>query len=49
VAHAKGAGTERDTFNLVAFDPVKATALKIEVKLRQGFSGGILEWRVGEK
>lgn len=47
VANAKGAGVERDRFNRVTFDPVKAKGLKIEVRLRDGYSGGILEWRVG--
>ena len=36
-----------DRFNLMAFDPVEASALKLEVELREGFSGGVLEWVVG--
>jgi hypothetical protein len=35
-----------DQFNEVTFDPLVTTGLRIEVKLREGFSGGILEWRV---
>jgi hypothetical protein len=27
---------------------VNTDELKIEVKLREGFSGGILEWKIGE-
>ncbi|MBE3069441.1 MAG: transcriptional initiation protein Tat, partial [Planctomycetes bacterium] len=42
-------GTDRDTFNKVAFEPVKTTDLRLEVRLRDGFSGGILEWRIGPK
>lgn len=39
-------GVERDRFNKVTFDSVKAEALRIEVKLQKNFSGGILEWKV---
>ena len=34
-------------FNAMTFDPVEANALKLEVELKEGFSGGILEWVVG--
>jgi hypothetical protein len=37
-----------DAFNAVSFEPVRTTALRIEVRLRKDFSGGILEWRVRE-
>ena len=40
--------TRKDTFNRVEFAPVEAIAVRIEVKLKEGFSGGILEWRLGE-
>lgn len=40
--------TRKDTFNRVEFAPVETTALRIEVKLRMGFSAGILEWRIAE-
>jgi hypothetical protein len=39
-------GTAKDRYNDVRFEPVKTDALKIEVDLQQGFSGGILEWQV---
>jgi hypothetical protein len=39
-------GVEKDRFNVVTFSPVKTDALRLEVKLQEGFSGGILEWRV---
>jgi len=39
-------GVEKDKFNKVTFDSVKADALRIEVKLQKNFSGGILEWKV---
>ncbi len=37
--------TEKDTYNTVKFTPVKTRRLRIEVQLRQGMSGGVLEWR----
>jgi hypothetical protein len=40
--------TRKDAFNRVEFEPVVAAALRLEVKLRVGYSAGILEWRVGE-
>lgn len=39
-------GVKADQYNRVAFDPVETTALKLEVRLQEGFSGGILEWKV---
>lgn len=38
-----------DQWNRVKFSPVTTTGLRIEVKLREGFSGGILEWRLPEE
>jgi len=35
-----------DQFNRVTFTPVAITALRIEVQLQAGWSGGILEWKV---
>ncbi len=37
---------EKDRYNVVRFKPVRTDALRIEVQLRPGFSGGILEWKV---
>jgi hypothetical protein len=36
----------KDQWNSFKFKPVKTAALKIEVQLQPGFSGGILEWKV---
>jgi uncharacterized protein len=36
-----------DQFCEVRFKPVTTDALRLEVKLEAGFSGGILEWFVG--
>ncbi len=47
VAGASGYGTTLNQFNCVTFDPVETSELKLEAALREGFSGGILEWRVG--
>jgi hypothetical protein len=46
VANVGGYAVAKDKFNAVAFEPVRTTAIRLEVKLRDGFSGGILEWRV---
>lgn len=40
-------GVARDCYNRTDFKPVTTTELKIEAKLQKGFSGGILEWKVG--
>jgi DUF1680 family protein len=40
-------GTALDQFNQVALEPVVTRELKLEVKLKPGFSGGILEWQIG--
>ena len=39
-------GVEKDRFNTVSFAPVETTKLRLEVQLRTGMSGGILEWRL---
>jgi hypothetical protein len=36
----------RDCYNSVDFKPVRTKSLKIVVKLQQGQSGGVLEWKV---
>lgn len=41
-------GTETDTYNRVTFRPVTTTALKMEVQLQSGQSGGVLEWKLNE-
>ena len=43
---ASAYGIRKDTFNTVTFDEITASALRIEVQLRDDYSGGILEWRV---
>jgi DUF1680 family protein len=41
-------GTELDQFNKVSFEPVTTRELRLEVKLKPGYSGGVLKWRVAE-
>ncbi|MCE5216542.1 glycoside hydrolase family 127 protein, partial [bacterium] len=42
------AGVKLDQFNSLRFTPVETTAIRLEVKLQDKFSGGILEMRVGD-
>jgi hypothetical protein len=37
-------GTALDQFNKVTFEPVSARELRLEVKLKKGFSGGVMKW-----
>ena len=39
-------GTEKDKYNKVTFDPVKTTALRLELQLPADNSSGIHEWIV---
>ena len=41
-------GVKKDGWNRVEFPTVETTALRVEVQLQKNFSGGILEWKVGE-
>jgi hypothetical protein len=36
----------KDGWSRVQFEPIQTSALRLEVRLQEGFSGGILEWRV---
>jgi len=46
VRGVKNYGTARDRFNEVDFQPVETKAVRLQVQLRDGYSGGILEWQV---
>ena len=46
VENAGPYGLDVDKFNKVRFNPVTTTIIRMEVALQEGFSGGILEWRV---
>lgn len=47
VPGASACGVERDGMNRVTFGTVETARLRLEAQLQPGFSGGILEWRVG--
>jgi len=46
VPNASACGVEKDKFNKVTFDAVNTAALRLEAKLQQDYSAGILEWQV---
>ncbi|HOX38479.1 MAG TPA: glycoside hydrolase family 127 protein [Candidatus Brocadiia bacterium] len=48
VTGASGFGIEKDKYNRVDFNAVQTDGLRLQVHLRPGVSGGILEWRVIE-
>jgi DUF1680 family protein len=41
-------GTALDQFNSVTFEPVSANEVRMEVKLKKDFSGGVLKWTLPE-
>ncbi len=41
-------GVARDCYNSLDFKPVTTTGLKIVAQLREGQSGGVIEWKVNE-
>src|SRR5690606_28957142 len=43
---SSGFEVAKDRFSIAEFPPVTTDALRIEVQLQEGYSGGILEWRV---
>jgi len=49
VENASEYGCRTDALNEVKFKEVETTGLRIEVRLKPGFSGGILEWAVEER
>ncbi len=48
LAEGSSYGTALDRFNKVTFEPVTTRNLKLEVKLKSDFSGGMLKWSVSE-
>jgi hypothetical protein len=46
VENASGYGVSLDVFNTVSFTTITTTKLRLNLKLRSGFSSGILEWVV---
>lgn len=41
-------GVKKDCYNQLSFKPVTTTGLKIAAQLKDGVSGGIIEWKVNE-
>jgi hypothetical protein len=39
-------GIDQDTYNRVVFETVRTHKLRLEIRAREGFAGGIHEWRV---
>jgi hypothetical protein len=39
-------GVKKDQYNRVSFDPVKTSALRLELRLQKDYSAGIIEWKV---
>ena len=39
-------GVQKDTFNTAAFSPIETTSIRLVAHLKDGVSGGILEWQV---
>jgi hypothetical protein len=48
VQEASGYGVRKHRFNRVTFKPVTTTQVRLIADLQPDYSGGILEWRVGE-
>jgi hypothetical protein len=46
VPNASGYGVDKDKFNSVTFDSIETKAIRLEVKLKPNYSGGVLEWKV---
>lgn len=46
VENASDYGTQPNRYNRATFTPIDTTALRLAVKLRPNFSGGILEWKI---
>ncbi len=40
---------EKDRFNVVRFDAIETTALRLEAQLADGVSAGILEWKLKQQ
>jgi hypothetical protein len=45
---ASGSGQRDGPVGVVRFEPVKTNAVRLETRLQDGKSGGILEWSISE-
>lgn len=48
VPHPQGLDVTMDDFDTVTFDEITTDALRVEVQLQDGYSAGILEWKVND-
>ena len=46
VANTTPYTAEKDKFNVVRFNPVRTTALRLEIQLPEKFASGVHEWRI---
>jgi len=46
LVNGSGYGVAKDEFNETTFTPVETDALRMEIKLKEDFSAGILEWKI---
>jgi hypothetical protein len=46
VSHEDSYGVTKDDYNWIAFEPVRTSALRLEIQSQNDFSSGILEWKV---
>jgi hypothetical protein len=46
VKNPSGYGVKADAYNVCTFTPVETTALRLSIQSREGWSGGVHEWRV---
>jgi hypothetical protein len=46
VENQSAGGCEKDRFNRITFAPITTKSLRLQVKLQNNYSGGILEWKV---
>lgn len=47
VAGASGYGVEKDRYNHISFSTTHGQKWRIAVRLQDGFSGGVLQWKLG--
>jgi len=48
VEAAGGFPVSKDAYNEASFQPVQTAAIRVQVRLQPGYSGGVLEWKVAE-
>ncbi|MBX3321974.1 MAG: glycoside hydrolase family 127 protein [Phycisphaeraceae bacterium] len=46
VATSDEFGVRRGTFNTVTFEPVRTRTVRVEIQLREGYSGGVVEMQI---